>query len=207
MSTQPRACSLRSKRTSHSEQVANVAFLPGIVGASMAMPDIHWGYGFPIGGVAATSCSDGVVSPGGVGFDINCGVRLLRSDLTQNDIKGRLRDIIDQFYLNIPAGVGEEGKIRVDEHELKQVMLKGARWMVERGIGWPEDIEVSEEHGAMPNAAPENVSKEAIKRGRPQLGTLGAGNHFLEIQTVDKIYDDPLRPPPLASLRRARSRL
>ena len=171
------------------EQVANVAFLPGIVGYSLAMPDIHWGYGFPIGGVAATRVSDGVVSPGGVGFDINCGVRLLRSDLTEADIKGRIPDLIDQLYTNIPAGVGGEGKIRVDEAELKRVMRKGAKWMVENGLGWPEDLEVSEENGGMEGADPDAVSKEAIKRGRPQLGTLGSGNHFLEIQVVEEIYD------------------
>ena len=172
------------------EQVANVAFLPGIVGASMAMPDIHWGYGFPIGGVAATRVSDGVVSPGGVGFDINCGVRLLRSDMTEHDVKGRIPDLVDQFYINVPAGVGGEGKIRVDESELKQVMKKGAKWMVEHGLGWPEDLEASEEQGAMDGADPEVITKEAIKRGRPQLGTLGAGNHFLEIQVVEEVYDE-----------------
>jgi tRNA-splicing ligase RtcB len=172
------------------EQVANVAFLPGIVGASMAMPDIHWGYGFPIGGVAAMSYDDGVVSPGGVGYDINCGVRMLRSDLTLDDIKGKVSDLADQFYLNIPAGVGGEGKLRVDEKELKQVMRKGAKWMVERGIGWAEDLEVSEQNGCMDNAVPESISPEAVKRGRPQLGTLGAGNHFLEIQVVDEVYDE-----------------
>jgi len=171
------------------EQVANVAFLPGIVGPSMAMPDIHWGYGFPIGGVAAMSYDDGVVSPGGVGYDINCGVRLLRSDLTLDDIKGKVRDLADQFYLNIPAGVGGEWNLRVDENELKQVMRKGAKWMIERGIGWQEDLEASEQGGCMDIAAPECISKDAIKRGRPQLGTLGAGNHFLEIQVVDEVYD------------------
>ncbi|MGC8862013.1 MAG: RtcB family protein, partial [Armatimonadota bacterium] len=172
------------------EQVANVAFLPGIVGASMAMPDIHWGYGFPIGGVAATRVSDGVVSPGGVGFDINCGVRLLRTDLTAEGIKGRISDLVDQLYVNIPAGVGGEGKIRVNESELKDVMRKGAKWMVEHGLGLPEDLEVSEEQGAMEGADPGAVSREAIKRGAPQLGTLGAGNHFLEIQVVEEIYDE-----------------
>ncbi len=172
------------------EQVANVAFLPGIVGPSMAMPDIHWGYGFPIGGVAAMSYEDGVVSPGGVGFDINCGVRLLRSDLTEKEVRGRLSDIIDQLYVNVPSGVGGEGRIRVNETELRSVMKKGAKWMVEQGIGWPEDLEVSEESGAMPNADPDVISKEAIKRGQPQIGTLGAGNHFLEIQMVDEIYDE-----------------
>ncbi len=171
------------------EQVANVAFLPGIVGPSMAMPDIHWGYGFPIGGVAAMSYDEGVVSPGGVGYDINCGVRLLRTDLTLADVEGKIRDLADQLYLNIPAGVGGEGNLRVDENELKQVMRKGAKWMIEHGIGWPEDLEVSEEGGCLASGSPDVVSKEAIKRGRPQLGTLGAGNHFLEIQAVDEIYD------------------
>jgi len=171
------------------EQVANVAFLPGIVGPSMAMPDIHWGYGFPIGGVAAMSYDDGVVSPGGVGYDINCGVRLLRSDLTLKDVKGKIRDLADQFYLNIPTGVGGEGNLRVDEGELKQVMRKGAKWMIEHGIGWPEDLAVSEQQGCLDTAAPEAISKEAIKRGRPQLGTLGAGNHFMEIQAVEEVYD------------------
>jgi len=171
------------------EQVANVAFLPGIVGQSMAMPDIHWGYGFPIGGVAAMDYETGVVSPGGVGYDINCGVRLLRSDLTLKDVKGRISDLIDQLYINVPTGVGGEGRIRTDENELKQVMRKGAKWMVERGMGWPEDLEVSEQGGTMDMADSETVSKEAVKRGRPQLGTLGAGNHFLEIQVVDEIYE------------------
>ena len=171
------------------EQVANVAFLPGIVGSSMAMPDIHWGYGFPIGGVAALRYDDGVVSPGGVGYDINCGVRLLRSDLTVDEIKGKVRDIADQFYLNIPVGVGGAGNLRVDEKELKQVMRKGAKWMIERGIGWAEDIKVCEQQGCLEGADPQSVSDEAIKRGRPQLGTLGSGNHFLEIQVVDEIYD------------------
>lgn len=171
------------------EQVANVAFLPGIVGQSMAMPDIHWGYGFPIGGVAAMDYETGVVSPGGVGYDINCGVRLLRSDLTLKDVKGRVSDLIDQLYMNVPTGVGGEGKLRLDDQELKQVMRKGAKWMVEHGMGWAEDLEVCEQGGAMDFADPDVISKEAIKRGKPQLGTLGAGNHFMEIQVVEEIYD------------------
>lgn len=172
------------------EQVANVAFLPGIVERSMAMPDIHWGYGFPIGGVAAMRYDDGVVSPGGVGYDINCGVRFLRSDMTLKDIQGKIPDLVDSLYINVPSGVGSEGKIRVDDGELCQVMKKGAKWMVEHGIGWLEDLEVSEEQGAMDIAMPDNISKEAIRRGKPQLGTLGAGNHFLEIQVVEEIYDE-----------------
>ncbi len=171
------------------EQVANVAFLPGIVGKSMAMPDIHWGYGFPIGGVAATSVQDGVVSPGGVGFDINCGVRLLRTDLTEKEVAPKIGDLVDRMFLEVPSGVGSEGKIRVSEAELAQVMKKGARWMVEHGYGWEEDLAVTEQLGQLANADPSLVSNKAVKRGRPQLGTLGAGNHFLEIQVVDKIID------------------
>jgi len=178
------------KKDESLEQVANVATLPGIVGPSLAMPDIHWGYGFPIGGVAAFGYKDGVVSPGGVGYDINCGVRLLRTDLTVDDVESRLADLIDQLYINIPAGVGGEGNLRVSEAELKQVMLKGAKWMVEHGMGWAEDLEVTEEQGAIPDADPEVASKEAISRGRPQIGTLGAGNHFLEIQVVEEVYNE-----------------
>jgi tRNA-splicing ligase RtcB (3'-phosphate/5'-hydroxy nucleic acid ligase) len=173
------------------EQVANVAFLPGIQGRSMAMPDIHWGYGFPIGGVAATSVDDdGVVSPGGVGFDINCGVRLLRTDLTEKEVRPKIADLVDQLFINVPSGVGSEGKIRVSEDELSQVMKKGSKWMVEQGYGWAEDIEVTEASGRLENADPAAVTNNAVKRGRPQLGTLGAGNHFLEVQVVEEIYDE-----------------
>jgi tRNA-splicing ligase RtcB (3'-phosphate/5'-hydroxy nucleic acid ligase) len=172
------------------EQVANVAFLPGIVGRSMAMPDIHWGYGFPIGGVAATSADDGVVSPGGVGFDINCGVRLLRTDLTLKDVQPKIKRLLDGLFTNVPSGVGSEGKIRVSASELRDVMKKGAKWMVERGFGWAEDLEVSEQGGRLDSARPECVTEKAVKRGMPQLGTLGAGNHFLEIQAVEEVFDE-----------------
>jgi tRNA-splicing ligase RtcB len=172
------------------EQVANVACLPGIQGMSMAMPDIHWGYGFPIGGVAAMSWDEGVVSPGGVGYDINCGVRMLRTDLDQKDVEPRLQELVDTLFREIPSGVGSEGKLRLTEQELREVMRKGAKWAVEHGYGWPEDIEVTEEHGQLDLADPSTVSDKAIKRGRPQIGTLGSGNHFLEIQVVDEIYDE-----------------
>ncbi|MDO8588072.1 MAG: RtcB family protein [Armatimonadota bacterium] len=172
------------------EQVANVAFLPGIQGKSLAMPDIHWGYGFPIGGVAATSADDGVVSPGGVGFDINCGVRLLRTDLMIEDVRNRMDSLVEQLFRDVPAGVGSEGRIRVNEAELAQVMTKGARWMIEQGIGWKEDLDHTEQAGCIEGATPEHVSNRAVKRGIPQLGTLGSGNHFLEIQVVDEVYDD-----------------
>ncbi|MBI4288350.1 MAG: RtcB family protein [Chloroflexi bacterium] len=171
------------------EQVVNVAFLPGIVGRSMAMPDIHWGYGFPIGGVAATAGKEGVISPGGVGFDINCGVRLLRSDLTEQDVRPKIKELVDRLFQNIPSGVGVSGNIRVDQKELDKVLTEGARWAVRRGFGLPEDPEVAEELGAMKGADPDKVSSKAKQRGAPQLGTLGSGNHFLEIGVVDEIFD------------------
>ena len=155
----------------------------------MAMPDIHWGYGFPIGGVAAMSWEDGVISPGGVGYDINCGVRMLRTDLEREDVVPRMRDLVDALFRDIPSGVGSEGRIRLNEQELKNVMRKGGKWAVDQGYGWPEDIEATEERGQLDMADPSAVSERAIKRGRPQIGTLGSGNHFLEIQAVDEIYD------------------
>ncbi len=171
------------------EQVANVAFLPGIVGRSLAMPDIHWGYGFPIGGVAATRVEDGVVSPGGVGFDINCGVRLLRTNLTEEEVRPKLERLIAQLFVNIPSGLGSTGKIRVSEKELDKVMVEGSRWAVEKGYGDAEDLTVTEESGRMKGANPDKVSSKAKKRGIPQLGSLGSGNHFLEVEVVDEIYD------------------
>jgi tRNA-splicing ligase RtcB len=171
------------------EQVANVAFLPGILGKSMAMPDIHWGYGFPIGGVAAMSFKDGVISPGGVGYDINCGVRMLRTDLEREEVEPKMQDLVNALFYTIPSGVGSEGKIRVNDPQLREVMRKGGKWAVEQGFGWEEDIEVTEERGQLPMADPSAVSAKATKRGLPQIGTLGSGNHFLEIQVVDEIYD------------------
>ncbi len=171
------------------EQIANVATLPGIVGYAMAMPDIHWGYGFPIGGVAAFDTEKGIISPGGVGYDINCGVRLLRTDLTHIDIKNRIQELVRSLFNNIPSGVGSKGKIRIDEREVKEVLKNGAQWALKKGYGWKEDIEKIEENGALKGANPDKVSRRALERGRPQLGTLGAGNHFLEIQIVEDIYD------------------
>jgi len=171
------------------QQVANVAFLPGIVGHSLAMPDIHWGYGFPIGGVAATRIKDGVVSPGGVGFDINCGVRLVRTNLTEGEVRPKIGQLVNELFLRIPSGVGSEGKIRVSEKELSEVMVRGSRWAVEKGYGDAGDVIVTEESGAMRGANPDKVSAKAKKRGIPQLGTLGSGNHFLEVQVVDELYD------------------
>jgi tRNA-splicing ligase RtcB len=171
------------------EQVANVAFLPGIVGCSMAMPDIHWGYGFAIGGVAAMRLSDGVVSPGGVGFDINCGVRLMRTNLMEEDIRPRLDRLADALFNAVPSGLGSKGKIRLNSKEIDEVLVKGSRWAVNNGYGRKEDLLATEEKGEMPGADPERVSDRAKERGIPQLGTLGSGNHFLEVDLVDEIYE------------------
>jgi tRNA-splicing ligase RtcB len=171
------------------EQVVNVAFLPGIVNYSLAMPDIHWGYGFPIGGVAAMRMNDGVVSPGGVGFDINCGVRLLRTNLTQKEVSPKINELMDALYEAIPSGVGSKGKIRLKGKELDEVLVKGSRWAVEKGYGRPEDLQTTEENGEMAGADPDKVSGRAKERGTPQLGTLGSGNHFLEVALVDEIFE------------------
>jgi len=171
------------------EQVANVAFLPGILDYSLAMPDIHWGYGFPIGGVAAMKMDDGVVSPGGVGFDINCGIRLLRTNLTQEEVYPKIKDLVDALYNNVPSGVGSKGKIRLRSGEIDEVLVKGSRWAVEKGYGRLEDLDTTEERGEMARADPAKVSGRAKERGTPQLGTLGSGNHFLEVAIVDHIYE------------------
>jgi len=171
------------------QQVANVAFLPGIVGHSLAMPDIHWGYGFAIGGVAGIRIQDGVVSPGGVGFDINCGVRLLWTNLTEEEVRPKIKQIVAELFTSVPSGVGSTGKLRVTEKELDEIMVKGSRWAVEKGFGDAKDIIATEESGCMKGANPDKVSKKAKQRGVPQLGTLGSGNHFLEVAVVDEIYD------------------
>lgn len=170
-------------------QAANVACLNGVMKAVYVMPDGHQGYGFPIGGVAAMNYEDGVVSPGGVGYDINCGVRLLRTNLSYNDIKDKVRDLVDEIFRNVPSGVGSTGKVRLDISELDKVLEEGVEWAINKGFGWHEDLEHIEERGRMKEADASKVSRVAKERGAPQLGTLGAGNHFLEIQVVDKIYD------------------
>ncbi len=173
------------------EQVCNVATLPGIVGPSMAMPDIHWGYGFPIGGVAAFDADEGVVSPGGVGYDINCGVRLLRSGLESEEIRPHLDRLADELFQNVPSGVGSHRRdMKLSISEEKKVLTQGAAWAVDQGFGQASDLERIESHGVIDGADPELVSERALERGRTQLGTLGSGNHFLEIQRVDEIYDD-----------------
>jgi len=172
------------------QQVANVACLPGIVRASIAMPDMHWGYGFPIGGVAAFDLDEGVVSPGGVGYDINCGVRLLRSDLTAGEISGRLEELVKTLFRNIPSGVGSARRdVRLSVDEVRQVLDRGAVWAVEKGFGRRGDLAHIEARGRLDGAAPRVVSERAVQRGRAQLGTLGSGNHFGEIQRVDEIFD------------------
>ncbi len=171
------------------QQVANVATLPGIVGYSLAMPDIHWGYGFPVGGVAATDAEEGVISPGGIGFDINCGVRLLATDLMQDQVKGKVDRLADELFSHLPSGVGTDGMRKLTQSEMRAVMLRGAAWAVEEGYGFPEDLEVTEENGCLAGANPDAVSQKAIQRGISQLGSLGSGNHFCEIQVVDHIYD------------------
>lgn len=172
------------------EQVKNVACLQGITGASIAMPDIHEGYGFPIGGVAAFSLDGGIITPGGIGYDINCGVRLLLSNLVKRDIEKLLPQMVDALFARVPAGVGEEGPISLSRRELDDVLTMGASWAVKKGFGWPQDIYSSEENGAMKEADPDAVSDRAYKRGKSELGTLGSGNHFVEISYVESIYDE-----------------
>jgi tRNA-splicing ligase RtcB len=172
------------------EQAVNVATLPGIVKASYAMPDAHWGYGFPIGGVAAFDPDeDGVVSAGGVGFDISCGVRCLHTGLARADILAVQKDLAGLLYYRIPAGIGSTGAIRLDAAEMEAMLTGGASWAVERGWGVPEDLERVEEHGRMRDAQPGNVSPQAKKRQRDEMGTLGSGNHYLEVQEVTAVYD------------------
>ena len=171
------------------EQAVNVATLPGIVGRSLAMPDIHQGYGFPIGGVAATDWHEGVVSPGGVGFDINCGVRLLGTSLSQQDVRPRLRELVLQLFRDVPCGTGGQGHVKLSTAELDHLLVHGAQWMVEHGYGQGADAEFTESGGALAAADPAKVSERAHQRGRPQVGTLGSGNHFLEVQFVQRILD------------------
>jgi tRNA-splicing ligase RtcB len=165
-------------------QAANVATLPGIVNASLCMPDAHWGYGFPIGGVAALDPRHGVISPGGIGFDINCGMRLVRTDLTWPEVEPRLGELVDLLAARVPAGMGRRGSVRTDRDEFREVLAKGARWAVGRGYGTEEDLHRTEAHGCFPDADPECVSPRAIQRGYQQLGTLGSGNHYLEVQVL-----------------------
>jgi len=177
------------RRDQAPQQVANVAHLPGLIGHSMAMPDIHWGYGFPIGGVAGVDIQEGVISPGGVGYDINCGVRLVRTNLAFPDIKERLRQLVERLFQNIPCGVGSSGKLKLSQKEERAVLRDGSKWAVKQGFGWTEDVELTEQNGCLQGADPAALSARALERGKPQLGTLGSGNHFLEIQEVQEVFD------------------
>ncbi|NBC86043.1 MAG: RNA-splicing ligase RtcB [Bacteroidetes bacterium] len=173
------------------QQAKNVAHLPGIVKASLAMPDIHWGYGFPIGGVAAFDPDDGVISPGGVGYDINCGVRLMASKLTVDDLdRSRRERLVDHLFRLVPTGVGSSGAMQVDESELRRVLQRGAEWAVNSGYGSAADLDVIEENGRVDGADPDAVSARARERGLDQIGTLGSGNHFLEVGYVSKVLDE-----------------
>jgi tRNA-splicing ligase RtcB len=167
------------------QQAMNVATLPGVQKHVVVLPDGHEGYGFPVGGVAAMSVDDGVISPGGVGYDINCGVRLIRTNLDEKDVRPKLKDLVNELFRAVPSGVGSEGVVKLSNAELDEVLTEGVYWAIRNGYGWEEDAEVCEENGADPS----KVSNMARKRGAPQLGTLGSGNHFLEVQRVDKIYD------------------
>lgn len=172
------------------EQIANVACLPGILKHSYAMPDVHWGYGFPIGGVAAFSMDDGIISPGGVGYDISCGVRVMLTFLDQDEVKPHIDELTAAIFTKVPCGVGSKGAIKIGESDLLDVLANGALWAVKKGYGTKEDLECIEESGRLPHANASYVSKKALERGKPQLGTLGSGNHFLEIQVIDEIYDE-----------------
>ena len=169
-------------------QVANVATLPGILKAALAMPDIHWGYGFPIGGVAAFDWQEGVISPGGVGYDINCGVRLAATDLPHTEIKDRVRALVEGLYRHVPCGVGSTGSLKLSVAEEKKVLRQGSQWAVRQGYGLAEDIEHTEDYGCLSGADPDVISERALTRGSRQLGTLGSGNHFLEVGVVEEIY-------------------
>src|SRR5262245_25934948 len=173
------------------EQVANVAFLPGSQHASLAMPDIHWGYGFCIGGVCATDPAEGgVISPGGVGYDINCGVRLVRSNLYYGDVQRHLTPLVEELFRQVPAGVGRGGKYHFDYRQLRRLMGEGPSHLIERGFAVPSDIDHTEARGRLDGAEPDNVSERALERGKDQCGTLGSGNHFLEVQVVDAVFDE-----------------
>ena len=174
------------------EQVTNVACLPGIYKNALCMPDGHWGYGFPIGGVAAFNTQDGVISPGGIGFDINCGMRLIRTDLRLSDVKPKLPQLLDLMFQKIPAGVGARGFVKVEKKDFEEVMVRGVDWCIRKGYGLKQDRDRIEGGGVLAGADPAKISPHAVQRGLQQLGTLGSGNHYLEIQTVstENIYDE-----------------
>lgn len=171
-------------------QARNVATIPGIVGQSIVLPDGHEGYGFPVGGVAAMDAEEGMISPGGVGYDINCGVRLLRSNLTEDAVRAKLKELVTDLFSSIPSGVGSKGAIKLSPSQLDEVLVRGVSWAIDNGYGSTDDADVCEENGQIDNADPNKVSEKARKRGAPQLGSLGSGNHFLEVQKVTEIHDE-----------------
>ncbi|MGQ0376257.1 MAG: RtcB family protein [Nitrososphaerota archaeon] len=171
-------------------QAINVSTLPGIQGHAIVLPDGHEGYGFPVGGVAAMDAEEGMISPGGVGYDINCGVRLLRTNLTEQDVRPRLKDLVTDLFNSIPSGVGSKGAVKLNNSQLDEVLVRGVTWAIDNGYGSEHDAEVCEENGQIKNANPNKVSDKARKRGMPQLGSLGSGNHFLEVQKVAEIFDE-----------------
>jgi tRNA-splicing ligase RtcB len=176
------------------EQITNVATLPGITRYALCMPDGHFGYGFPIGGVAAMDANEGVISPGGIGFDINCGMRLVTTNLTYEEVKPHLKELVDKLYQRVPAGVGSTGFLKISRSEFRRVVEEGARWCIQHGYGWEEDLERTEESGCIAGANSAMISEKAIDRGFHQIGTLGSGNHYLEIQVVrrENIFDERL---------------
>jgi len=171
------------------QQLANVATLPGILKNSLAMPDMHWGYGFPIGGVAAFEMDGGIVSPGGVGYDINCGCRLMVTNLRHEEIRPHLPKVVNTLFQHVPSGVGSRGSLKLSRSEEKRVLVEGARWAVKNGYGSQDDLDSMEDGGCLQGADPEEVSERALERGKDQVGTLGSGNHFLEVEVVEKIFD------------------
>jgi tRNA-splicing ligase RtcB len=176
------------------EQVTNVATLPGVVKYAFCMPDGHWGYGFPIGGVAAMDPETGVISPGGIGFDINCGMRLVRTNLTEEEMRPRLRELVDRLFQRVPAGVGSTGFVRISRDEFRSVLEQGSKWCLRAGYAWKEDLECTEENGRIEGADASHVSDRAVERGFNQIGTLGSGNHYLEVQVARKenVFDPDL---------------
>lgn len=170
-------------------QAQNVSSIPGILGQSVVLPDGHEGYGFPVGGVAAMDANEGMISPGGVGYDINCGVRMLRSNLDEQTVRSKLKDLVTDLFSSIPSGVGSKGAVKLRHSELDEVLVKGADWAIDHGYGTPDDSDVCEENGQIQGADPDKVSDKARKRGAPQLGSLGSGNHFLEVQKVAEVHD------------------
>ncbi len=176
------------------DQISNVACLPGILKYAFCMPDGHWGYGFPIGGVAAMDPRTGVISPGGIGFDINCGMRLVLTNLTYDEVKPRLHELVDRLFQRVPCGVGSRGFIKLSRSDFRTVVAQGSRWALKNGYAWPEDLELTEEGGCFPGADPDKISDKAIDRGFDQVGTLGSGNHYCEIQVAkpENIFDKGL---------------